>query len=31
MKELVYPAVLYKDKESDAFTIAIQDDYFNSR
>lgn len=25
MKELVYPAVLYKDKEADAFTIAIHD------
>lgn len=25
MKELVYPAVLYKDKETDEFTIAIHD------
>lgn len=25
MKDLVYPAVLYKDKESDAYTIAIHD------
>ena len=25
MNELVYPAVLYKDKESEAFTIAIHD------
>ena len=25
MKELVYPAVLYRDKEADAFTIAIHD------
>ena len=25
MRQLVYPAVLYKDDESDAFTIAIHD------
>ena len=25
MKELVYPAVLYRDNENDAFTIAIHD------
>ena len=25
MKELVYPAVLYKDEENDAYTIAIHD------
>ena len=25
MRELVYPAVLYRDKDADAFTIAIHD------
>ena len=25
MKQLVYPAVLYRDSENDAFTIAIHD------
>ena len=25
MKQLVYPAVLYRDNENDAFTIAIHD------
>lgn len=25
MKELVYPAVLYKDNDTDAYTIAIHD------